>query len=504
MPSNSSTNHSSEQGLQQELQGLGVRLLAKEDVQAMLRASCEALGAGKQGSCVLSVDPATQQKVVIKTFKQRKVDAFLVEVRNMQRFSGVPGVQQLVGVCLQTNQQVTQFAGCTVGEYFQHHVPFSTGVTVFLQLARAVQTILAQGYTHNDLKKDNLCVRDTTAGPVATIIDLGIATPLGTLRVFNTKDPEDFPSEPPELHTHTHPTSEASDAYRFAYSVKEALRLRPGAPHAAPVLALITWLEEALLPDPAQRPPVAALVRALELLHQEPLSVSPPRLTTTDHHAGGDGETGHSEAHRLNRRRHSDSGAETMKRKRDTDSNGEQTVKRRRESENGEERMKRKRESVSTGEGKVKRRRGSENGEDRMNKRRVSETIAEDRMKRKRESESTGEERVKRRRGSESSMERQGEEECESSTTGRLKRKREDESAEQHNKRKRENQAGDHTTKASLEKKRRKGSKNRRQRKRGGSSLSSSRCEDSRGSVPDSHLKEDSGEDRQKRRRRRS
>uniref|UniRef100_A0A0P4VSW4 Protein kinase domain-containing protein n=1 Tax=Scylla olivacea TaxID=85551 RepID=A0A0P4VSW4_SCYOL len=267
-----------EEEVRQELQRLGVPLRTREEMEAMQRVACVALGAGKYGSCVRSVDPATQQAVVIKTFKGHDLNSLLVEARNLQRFQ-IPGVQRLVGVCVETSQLLTCYAGYTVEEYFLRHVPYSQAVTVFLQLARTVQAILARGYTHNDLKKDNMCVRDTSGGPVATIIDLGIATPVGTRRVFPTKThPEDFPWVPPELLANTHPTSEASDAYRFANAVKEALRLREGAPHPPTVHALMHWLEAALRPDPTQRPPLAALVRVLEALQEATYSVSPPRL----------------------------------------------------------------------------------------------------------------------------------------------------------------------------------------------------------------------------------
>lgn len=269
--------------VREKLQQLGVHLLEREEVRAMQSAKCVFAGAGWYGSCVKGVDPATQQAVVIKTFNGRNLQSLLKEVRNLQHFLHVPGVQQLVGVSVENCQAVTCYAGRTVEQYFKQPVPFAHAVTVFLQLARAVQAMPARGYTHNDLKNENLCVLDTSSGPLATIIDLGIATPLGTWRVFGPKSCyEDQPEEPPELQANTHPTSEASDAYRFAYNVKKTLQLCDGVPRTSLVRAFKRWLEAALRHDPAQRPTMEALVRVLEALQEAMLSVSPSRQSPTD------------------------------------------------------------------------------------------------------------------------------------------------------------------------------------------------------------------------------
>lgn len=46
--------------------------------------------------------------------------------------------------------------------------------SITLQSARAYDSLHTAGFTHNDIKANNICVQKTPAGPVVTLIDFGM------------------------------------------------------------------------------------------------------------------------------------------------------------------------------------------------------------------------------------------------------------------------------------------------------------------------------------------
>ena len=210
--------------LRSKLKKIGVRILEKE-VKAMTDCVCQYLGAGAYGSCIRTVDPHTQKQVVVKTFNDDYHSLFL-ETKNLHRFQ-IGGVQRLMGVCIESCQLLTYFAGDTAINYFEKNVPFVDAAIVFLQTARTLKNITTRGFTHNDLKYDNVCVSDEGKGIVATIIDLGLMKPIGTERVTRTKrHPHAKPWVAPELVTQTLSNSEASDAYSLAFMMYAMLIMK--------------------------------------------------------------------------------------------------------------------------------------------------------------------------------------------------------------------------------------------------------------------------------------
>ena len=98
------------------------------------------LGAGLYGSCCRVVEPTTREQLVIKTFPDDKyaLEDLVTEATLLKEVQG-PGVQTLMGVCLQTRQIVSHYAGVTAGEYFQGSVTFEDVVRVTLQISRTLQ-----------------------------------------------------------------------------------------------------------------------------------------------------------------------------------------------------------------------------------------------------------------------------------------------------------------------------------------------------------------------------
>ena len=252
------------------LKEMGFCVLEKEEVEAMSGSLHQSVIAGSLGNCIKTVDPRTYQQVVIKNLNGN-FNCLFTELRTLHQLQ-MPGVQRLMGVCSDTCQLLTYYAGHTALHYFMNAVPF-VGVfdaaNIFLQIARALKAIIDRGFTHNDLKDNNVCVSDKDNHLVATIIDLGLASPIGTERIYEQNfSPEVYPWLAPELLTHTHPSSEMSDVYSLAYMMLKLLKLKQGYVCRQVDAGLIWWIEAAMSPEPAQRPTLAVLVMVLErILH---------------------------------------------------------------------------------------------------------------------------------------------------------------------------------------------------------------------------------------------
>ena len=248
----------------------GIPLLKTSDVKDIASLGTKLLGSGTYGSCHLAVDPNTRQQLVIKKFPRHSLDDLATEATNLHELR-LPGVQRLIGVCVPTRQMVTGFAGTTLSKYFLTQPSFADAISVFLQISTTLQQMINKGFSHNDIKGDNICVQVDSNAPKATIIDLGLARPVGTHKLYDyTSDPDSFPWLAPELLLHTHPCSEASDVYSVAQLLME--QLHPGniRGHLMPPLgALDTWIVCALKVNPRRRPRLAELTCLLRRLHQE-------------------------------------------------------------------------------------------------------------------------------------------------------------------------------------------------------------------------------------------
>lgn len=102
----------------QDCKERGIRVLEKGWVDDVLRAAPTTLGAGAFGSCVKVSDLHSETKLVIKTFSRRPLEHLAAEALKLQRVQ-LPGVQRLVGVCADSHQLVTQYAGKTLMEHFR-------------------------------------------------------------------------------------------------------------------------------------------------------------------------------------------------------------------------------------------------------------------------------------------------------------------------------------------------------------------------------------------------
>lgn len=183
-------------------------------------------------------------------------------------------------MCVETRQLITRFAGVTADKYIETASSFADAVNISLQVSRTLQRINQRGFTHNDVKENNVCVSTQNGSPVATVIDVGLARRVGTQGIFGrTYDTEQYPWIAPELLRNTHPCSEASDAFGLAYLVYK-LGLEEGRIYCPSMPALVSWVQDARRPHPGARPTLAALIEVLEALHKEVTTTQPSAYCT--------------------------------------------------------------------------------------------------------------------------------------------------------------------------------------------------------------------------------
>ncbi|XP_050718003.1 uncharacterized protein LOC126999449 [Eriocheir sinensis] len=248
------------------LRAAGVPLLTRCEVLAMHSGDGAIIGMGGFGMCVKGRDPRTGHEVVLKSFHREGLGALEHEAASLWALRRVPGLQRLVGACVQTNQLVSLFAGESLYKYFgaKPRRPAAAALGVFQQAARTLQAMGEAGYAHNDVNPGNACARDQEGrgGPEVTVIDVGMASPVGSGGHFRqVSDPYWLPWVAPELLLHTGPCGESSDAYGLAFLMDEVLERVTHSPSLGPVLA---WVDRASSRDPHARPGLAELQEVLQ------------------------------------------------------------------------------------------------------------------------------------------------------------------------------------------------------------------------------------------------
>uniref|UniRef100_A0A0P4VS24 Protein kinase domain-containing protein n=1 Tax=Scylla olivacea TaxID=85551 RepID=A0A0P4VS24_SCYOL len=260
-----------------KLQLVGVPLLRRRQVREMIGPVQRPLAEGGYGSCFKTVSPRTQEELVIKTFSRDKLPELVKEATSLSKLQ-LPGVQRLVGVCVETRQLITPFAGVTLKDYMLRKAPsFGDAVSVHLQMCRTLQRMHRQGYTHNDIKADNVCVSTQSGKPVATVIDVGLARPVGSKGLLSQAipDTDKFPWIAPEILKKTHRCCEASDAFGLAYLLQGLGFLSCPSSCRRARSVLLKWVVQARRRDPAERPPLVAVIQMLRALHREAAATRP-------------------------------------------------------------------------------------------------------------------------------------------------------------------------------------------------------------------------------------
>ncbi|KAK8727352.1 hypothetical protein OTU49_009829 [Cherax quadricarinatus] len=138
-------------------------------------------------------------------------------------------------------------------------------VNVGLQIGYKLAEIHEAGYVHNDLKNDNIMVEGPLKNPKISIIDFGLACPIGDIMHLNGK-PSEFPWYAPEVFQHQ-PSTFSSDVFTYGRVMQKILHaasvnLNLQKLHAQyPVLAKMLMSTTDL--DPIRRPSLPDLLRHL-------------------------------------------------------------------------------------------------------------------------------------------------------------------------------------------------------------------------------------------------
>ncbi|XP_076038783.1 tyrosine-protein kinase Yes-like [Oratosquilla oratoria] len=163
--------------------------------------------------------PVGDTRVVAKVFKKRRfLPAMVHEAEALAALSGVPRVPTLFGVGRNPVTLITSCRGRSLYKLIQRrHLSKYQAVDIVFQVAESVRLIHLRGWTHNDLKQDNIVVEKNCELWSATLIDFGSAVRMGkAVYSSNRTGHITFPHIAPELFK-GRGTSSGSDVYSIGY-----------------------------------------------------------------------------------------------------------------------------------------------------------------------------------------------------------------------------------------------------------------------------------------------
>lgn len=258
-----------------------------EKQQVPLLSACPAnekqLGQGGHASCYKATlhTPAGSVEVVVKRLLPSRclpqglvLEELVSEAVLLARVAGVQGVPRLHGVVLDPPALVTSFEGpSTLNQALtQQRDPSEEAVlSVVVQVCLAAAGLHQRGVAHNDIKTNNVVVREAHGGRLAAcLIDLGNSAPLGQA-IFPQGSLcwEHHRFLAPEL-VAGEPGTAASDVFSLGHMMAGlARRLRP---HSQVRQLLERLGAMATARCPSQRPSLQDLIASLEgvLGHDSP------------------------------------------------------------------------------------------------------------------------------------------------------------------------------------------------------------------------------------------
>lgn len=247
--------------LQRACRRLGLPQVSQEWLrQVLVAGGGSLLGRGAYGEVRLAKDPEGRL-MVVKTF-YGSASELLAEADALWAVRSVPGVQSLIGVCPESLQIVSLFAGRTTlcGALKEGFLKSKEILRILKQVFTSIEGLHREGICHNDIKSDNVCLARRNGRELqATVIDLGLARRAGTVPYdFKLRRPDRLYWLPPELKKRGR-CSSATDIYSLASLVMQASDSMD-----APPKQLLWWAQRAQTPEPSVRP---ALSEGIALLN---------------------------------------------------------------------------------------------------------------------------------------------------------------------------------------------------------------------------------------------
>ncbi|XP_076069909.1 uncharacterized protein LOC143041763 [Oratosquilla oratoria] len=163
--------------------------------------------------------PVGDTRVVAKIFKKKRfLPAMVKEAEALAALSGVPRVPTIFGVGRNPITLITSFGGRSLYKMIQRRqLSKYQAVEIVFQVAESVRLIHQRGWTHNDIKLDNIVVERNHDLWNPTLIDFGSAVRIGkAVYSKNRTGHITFPHIAPELFK-GRGTSSGSDVYSIGY-----------------------------------------------------------------------------------------------------------------------------------------------------------------------------------------------------------------------------------------------------------------------------------------------
>ncbi|XP_068231849.1 RAF proto-oncogene serine/threonine-protein kinase-like [Palaemon carinicauda] len=248
--SSSTLRSKGEASLSALLQKYNLVYMEDDELEFYMRRAKE-IGRGTFGRAFLG--DFNGRKVVLKQIYDDC--SFFQEMRALLVVKGMQGHQQIVAVNASNLVIVSEFAGLDLHKWIMFRRFRKTENMLFVNMvARSLLDFHALGYTHNDIKSNNICIVRTRKTMEVTFIDYGVATKEGEFQgVEGSKvsfmAPEIFKGEG---------ESPASDVYSLGFMLNELvicrkLRKIPD--------ELKVWIKDSLKEDKDARPTLEELVQ---------------------------------------------------------------------------------------------------------------------------------------------------------------------------------------------------------------------------------------------------
>ena len=235
-------------------------VLTQQRVTSLLKGRKQVVGRG--ASCEVSLVEVEGELCCLKVAKEQRFMAmFRKEFEILMDLQGAAGAPLPLGTSFGFPALLTTFCG----EKTFCHLPLVAATDedkfcAFLSLVRNVQQLHACGYTHNDIKENNIVVRrEADAHLQVSLIDYGLATRVGTPSPQHVGKEAQRPWLAPELH-HGTAYKPPGDVYSLGYVLQNILNQCEARYPSLEVLA-----STALAPKPAHRPSLATMANTIKM-----------------------------------------------------------------------------------------------------------------------------------------------------------------------------------------------------------------------------------------------
>jgi len=222
------------------------------------------LGEGGYGEAFLNRESGLVMKFASSVDVYR---TFILEAMVMKLFAEYrSGFQSLVGLCPEKLGLVTKDAGISLDRYMcDSNLDPNHKFSILTQLCKILSDLHQQGFVHNDVKVQNVCLSLTESRPVVTLIDFGITMLTGWKVELQIKWDPSLPYAPEICGEDSGTCSRESDTF----SVGQLLRYLFEGQRLPPLLS--SWHAKSQSRHPSERSNLSLLVKFVEeqrLSHQ--------------------------------------------------------------------------------------------------------------------------------------------------------------------------------------------------------------------------------------------